>query len=347
MNESPHALTEIVKGENREDEIELIDILRIVWKRKYLILVGTIVCGLIAAAISFNMKKIYSIDMILSPGIVDIGEQGKIVYIDSPQNIKALIDSGTYNDDILNYLNEIKMKNIPMDLSFNVTIPVNSDMIKVVYETGDTKQGLIIQDRLSALLLENYSNKVKYFKNAYDVKLDSLKSELDYIKATIQSFKRNVKNIEKRIDELNSESKLIKNNTNKLINERNKLLSESPKEKDILSALVYTNTIQQNLQLSNNYQNDINDYKIKKEEEFQKIEKTENEITNKLNQIKNLKYIRDSVHNIEFLQPATSSRFPVKPKTTLITTLALMAGFFLFVFISFFWEYLSRHKNQM
>ena len=347
MNESPNALTDIVKGENRKDEIALIDILRIVWKWKYLVLVGTIVCGLIAAAISFNMRKIYSIDMILSPDIVDIGKQGKIIYIDSPQKIKALINSGMFNNDILNYLNEKKMKNIPKNLSFNVTIPANSDMIKVVYETGDTKQGLIIQDRLSALLMEKYSNKVKYFKNEYDVKLESLKSELDYIKATIRSFKRNVKNIEKRIDDLNSESKLIKDNTSKLINERNKLLSENPKEKDILSVLVYTNTIQQNLQLSNNYQNEINDYKIKKEEELQKIEKSENEITNKLSEIKNLKYIRDSFHNIELLQPATSSRFPVKPKKTLNTALALMAGFFLFVFISFFLEYLNRHKNQI
>jgi len=259
MIEDCQIKTEGHKVEYFEDEIELIDILRVIWKWKYLIIGGTIVCGLIAAIISFNMTKIYSIDMVLRPGILSFGEQGKNIYIDSPDNIKALIDSGTFNNDILNYLNEIKMENIPKKLKIKITIPKNSDTIKVEYETDDIKQGMVIQNRLSKLILDTYSTKVKYFKNEYDMKLNSLKSEVESIKKTIPSYKRNVKNIEKRIDELTSEFESIKNNTTNLIKERNKLLSNSPKENNVLSALLYSNTIQQNLELSNNYQNEIND----------------------------------------------------------------------------------------
>ena len=334
------------KIEHYEDEIELIDILRVIWKWKYLVLVGTVICGLIAAIISFNMSKIYSINMVLRPGILNVGEQGKNVYIDSPQNIKALIDSGTFNNDILNYLNEIKMDKVPKRLKFKVTIPKQSDTIKVQYETADIKQGVVIQDRLNKLLLETYNKLVQYFKNERDMKLSLLKSETDYIKTAIKSYKRNVKNIEKRIDELSPEIELIKNNTTNLIRERDKLLSKNQKENNILSALLYSNTIQQNLQLSNRYQDEINNYKGKKENELQKIEKSENEIVNKLNVMKNLQFKKDNIQNIQFLQPATSSLYPVKPRILLNVILALAAGLFLMLFLAFFLEYLGKFKKS-
>ena len=175
MNEDRQAQPESHRIDHYEDEIELIDILRVIWKWKYLIIAGTVAFGLIATIISFNMTKIYSIDMVLRPGILSFGEQGKNIYIDSPDNIKALIDSGTFNNDILNYLNEIKMENIPKKLEFKVSIPKDSDTIKVLYETDDIKQGMVIQNRLSNLLLETFKKLVQYFQNGYDIRLDILK----------------------------------------------------------------------------------------------------------------------------------------------------------------------------
>ena len=104
MNENHQTQTESHRIEHYQDEIELIDYLRVIWKWEYFIIADTVAFGLIAAIISFNMPKIYSIDMVLRPGILSINERGKNVYIDSPQNIKALIDSETFTNDILNYL---------------------------------------------------------------------------------------------------------------------------------------------------------------------------------------------------------------------------------------------------
>ena len=205
---------------------------------------------------------------------------------------------------------------------------------------------VIIQRYLSELLLEEYKNIVTYYKNESDMKFSTLKSEIAYTKVTIQSYKRNVKNIQKRIDELTSEIKLIKNNTSNLIKERNKLLSDSPKEKNILSALVYTNTIQQNLQLSINYQNEISAYNQKKENELQKIEKTENEIENKSNDIRSIQFKKDNIQNIQILQPGTSDFYPIKPKTKLNIIFALLAGLFLMMCLAFLLEYLSKQKKS-
>ncbi|MBW2640199.1 MAG: hypothetical protein JRE10_08580 [Deltaproteobacteria bacterium] len=295
------------KIENYEDEIELIDILRVIWKWKYVIIAGTIFCGVIAAIISFNMAKIYSVDMVLRPGILSIGSGEQNVYTNSSQNM------------VLNLREQ--GKNIYIDSAQNIKA-------------------------LGKLLLETYRELVQYFKNEYEMKLDIFKSELGYIKITIKSYKRNVKNIEKRIDELTPEIELIKNNTANLIKERDKLLSKNPKENNILSALLYSNTIQQNLQLSNQYQDEINNYKGKKENELQKIEKSENEIVNKLNVMKNLQFKKDNIQNIQFLQPATSSLYPVKPRILLNVILALAAGLFLMLFLAFFLEYLGKVVSE-
>ena len=84
-----------------EDEIELMDYLKVLWKWKYLILVGTLVCVVAAAVISLNMTKIYGITTVLQPGMLKATEDGKIVYIDSPENIKAVIETGALNGAVL------------------------------------------------------------------------------------------------------------------------------------------------------------------------------------------------------------------------------------------------------
>ena len=57
----------------------------------------------------------------------------------------------------MNHLNEVKMENIPKKLEFKVNIPKDSDTIKVKYETDDIKQGMVILNHLSKLLLEKYN----------------------------------------------------------------------------------------------------------------------------------------------------------------------------------------------
>ena len=42
-----------------EDEINLIDYLRVLWKWKWLIIAGTLICAVAAAVISSQMPKIY------------------------------------------------------------------------------------------------------------------------------------------------------------------------------------------------------------------------------------------------------------------------------------------------
>lgn len=346
MNEDQNILEKSPKIEHYEDEIELIEILRIIWKWKYFILAGTMVCSLIAAIISINMSKIYSFEITLRPGLLKVGEQGNNIYIDSPQNVEALIESGMFKNDILNFLNDTKMSNAPRNLDFKVTTAINSNAVNIKYETADINQGMVIQDRIRKLLSETYSKRIQYFKDEYDMKLDLIKSEIEYIKNKINTHKKNVKNIDKRVEELMSEIELIKTNTSNLNDERNKLLLKYPKENIIYFELLHGNTFNQNIQLSILFRNEIKNYQLKKEMELQKIDKLEREIKLKSYDMKRLQFDKDNIQNIQVLNPPTRSSHPVRPKILFNVLFALLLGLFISIFLALFAEYLRKSKKK-
>ena len=83
------------------EEIELIYYFRVIWKWKFRILLGTFALAIVAGIISFNMTKVFRVDMVIRPGILRIDEAGKNTYLDTPENIQALIETGTFDEQIL------------------------------------------------------------------------------------------------------------------------------------------------------------------------------------------------------------------------------------------------------
>ena len=60
-----------------ENEIELIDLLRVIWTWKYLIIGGTLICAIAGMVIGLIMPKIYLIETVIRPGILRIEEKGE------------------------------------------------------------------------------------------------------------------------------------------------------------------------------------------------------------------------------------------------------------------------------
>ena len=200
-----------------EDEIELIDLLRVIWKWKYLIIGGTIVCALAAAIISFAMPKIYSIDMIIEPGILNIisgGGEANRVYIDSPEKIKALIDVGSFGSHISTHLSQLsKNDNFPGIINFKTTIPEQSNALKVSYETSNVEQGKKILTYLNDLLMKKYSQLIQYYQKDFDSKIQLKTSKLSGLTNQVSKVKNEILTVEvdydnKILENLSSGSKL-------------------------------------------------------------------------------------------------------------------------------------------
>jgi capsular polysaccharide biosynthesis protein len=334
------------QSDYHEDEIELIDLLRVIWKWKYIIIGGTAVCAIAAMIISTIMPKIYRIETIIRPGILSFNEVGQSVYIDTPDNIKALIETGAFEKKILDNLDESNPPDIPRELGFKVTLPKSSSTLKINYDTPHVEQGVAILKFLGKFLMVEYGNLVGYFQNEIDRDINIKKAGIQKINTLKRSHETNIENITKRIHELETEIVFINKNKSYLNKERNKLLSKGKDESNILSVILYSNTIQQNLQLANDYKNEIKDLKLTKETELQQISELENEFQTQLAEIENLKIKKSNIQNIQIIQKPYSSRYPVKPKKMRNVTLAVFVGIFVMVFLAFLIEYISRIKER-
>ena len=329
-----------------EDEIELIDILRVIWKWKYFIAGGTIVCAIAAILISLMLPKIYRIEMLIRPGILSYSEDGKSTNIDTQDNIKALIEAGAFDLIILNQLAKSNGDNIPDELKIKVTFPNASNAIKINYETAQIEQGIMILDLLANLLIKEYSNFVEYYHYELDREFNIAKAEIEKINSIKHSIEINISNIETRINELRTGIVSVNENTNYLKKERMNLLSKKQSESNILSAILYSNTIQQNLQLANAYENQINNLQLQKEAELQNISKMENLSQIELEKIKSLEIKKSNIQNIKIIRKPYSTPYPIRPRKKLVVLVATMVGLFIMLFISFFLEYISKNRKK-
>ena len=146
------------------EEIELIYYLRVIWKWKFRILLGTFALAIVVGIISFNMPTVFRVDMVIMPGLLRIDEAGKNTYLDTPENIQALVETGTFDEQILKNIGNADNPEVPNSLRFKIHKPKYSNTLKISYETKNINQGIDILNYLSQLLLAKYEKMVYYFQ---------------------------------------------------------------------------------------------------------------------------------------------------------------------------------------
>ena len=183
--------------------------------------------------------------------------------------------------------------------------------------------------------------------------LGKLNGQISNVKAGIKTNELLIKDLSRSEAETEAEIERIGNNTELLISERNKFLSHNKKDETILSALLYTNTIQESIAYlntlrttTNQIKSQINGARLNIEQAKSKIADLEGQKQLITEKIANIEFRKNIFQNIQILQPPKSSLGPVKPKNKLNILLAGVIGLFLTVFLAVFIEYISRHKDN-
>lgn len=298
----------------KEDSIELIDLLRVLWKWKWFIIMFTLACAIVAGIISFSMQKIYEVSMVIEPGVIDIGPDGKFIYLDSSLNIKSKIDAQAYNNNIFKALNITPEE---MELKFRTNQPENSNTIKISFEANDSNKGI---QALSALFHE--------LAKEYQHYVDSRKSELEQ---KIAMNRRTLNHGASEKKHLEEEINKVKANTDEIIEERRALINQGRNNEDSLSLLIYTNIVQQNMAYYNNLIRQLGKLMTKIEEIKSEIE--------------TLSIKKESIENIKLIQAPQSSFYPIKPKKIPNIALAFVIGSIVSIILAFFLEYLKKMRS--
>ena len=97
---------------------------------------------------------------------------------------------------------------------------------------------------------------------------------------------------------------------------------------------------------TNSIKSGINNAKLEIENAKNNIKDLERQKGLSQEKIANIEFKKNTIQNIQILQAPKSSLSPVKPKKKLNVLLAGVIGLFLTVFLTFFIEYISRHKDN-
>jgi uncharacterized protein involved in exopolysaccharide biosynthesis len=181
---------------NPDQEVELTDIVKVLWKWKYFILIGTLVCIVITVIIGSYRPKIYRGQTVVQPEKIYTA-RGEIIEIDTPHNIKMIISQVIIKDKLHESITQLA-KDLEQPVKFNVRIPRNTSFIEITCESSDKKAGLTILGLLIEALNAFYADSLKYFFAENEITLQVLKSRL----LTLNSQKRSTLNRIKELQDL-------------------------------------------------------------------------------------------------------------------------------------------------
>jgi len=279
-------------------EIDLFDYLFIIWKWKYLIMAGTIMSAVIAFMLSYSSAKQepekYNISVIVQSPIKGIDDNGRFVYLDSPENIKPIIEGGM----------ELKgMKDAGMNATFhlNANVLSNSNLLKISCETASPEACKKQIESAVESLQKKYQPILDRLRDEFSYMIDQKKEELfilkakqeaitDYINTLINSkkdklsllkneenvIKRKISVCEKRIEELKGAIEDIHNNNREMLRQQNEILKHPAQDNHVVMLLIH-NGIQQNMNIEEGFRNRMQEYFNSIEELKSKL--FENQIT--------------------------------------------------------------------
>ncbi len=192
-------------------------------------------------------------------------------------------------------------------------------------------------------------------------------SDVQTRKHEIELKRERLANVEKEIDRLLLDIKQVKENSEKITERRQRLINEG-NQQDEMSLMLYGTTLQQNILYFNElnthiynltqeqyeiesqmsvFERDINEILGKIDRlRLQKEEGMQAQIDNAKAEITRLEAEKQIITNINVIKTPEISAKPIKPKKKQIVALTGVAALFIFVFLTFFIEYIKNAPKK-
>jgi capsular polysaccharide biosynthesis protein len=296
----------------QEEEIELIDIFRILWKRRKLILLGTFFLTIGAAGISLLLPKVYEVSTIIEPAIRPISDDnGQLINempVVTPDALRESILGGAYDGRIQKKLN-ITSTDYP---KIRVVTPKNTLLVKITIESSKPEQALAILNELVSQAGNDIQEKLESEKN-------KVENEIRLAQINDHSLVEKIKLFEKQLTIITSKMQDLEKN-------RQKSLASRPT--DAMSVLLYSNEIQNQQIYLNSLQEKLKNVEV---DALESVVKTDN-LRLKLSLIK----------STSLTKPPSIPEKPVKPKKALIVALVFSLGLIGTMLLAFLQEYFER-----
>jgi len=347
-----------------EEEIDLKSYLRVIGKRKWIIIVGTFFCIIVAGIVGFIMPKIYEVSTSIKIGKIGETEFGETEFVEEPTVVISKIKSISLRRKIAEELSfpfeEISEKKFKVSSEGDKNVSVITTKI----ETDKPEQGIKILEIINQTIFQGHLNKIEQTKKEIldkiaidqirieetETQIKSLKKELsDKIAINENQIKikeKEQKSLEKRLTDIEKEIK-------ELQKIRDRITKKKTEKVDVVGMVAYFNDFQTRLNSLYSTQSQINDSIPSQIQSYKeniaalqgrlvKLDDLPIKIQSYKENIVSLQGKLEKISEIEVIDPPHSSYYPIKPKKKFNIVIAMILGLMIFTFVAFFQEYLSK-----
>jgi len=180
------------KIQTEYDEIDLMDYVKVLLKRKWLILAIFLSAAIVAEVFSFLMPKVYKIDTALEIG------QVAGVPIEDPGQVVEKIKGDVYGIFAREKLG-IPEEKYPKIKTEN---PKDTRLISLAIESAEPQQAKNILEEINNLILAEQQEKIKVKKGLLENNIEVAKKDIERIKAKIGFLEEERKNLEAKVEAL-------------------------------------------------------------------------------------------------------------------------------------------------
>jgi len=356
-----------------ESEIELIDLLNVIWKRKWLIILPTALFALAAGIISFLIPPKWEVDTIIHPGKFFVEtEQGQFekVLLTEPRQIARQINQNSFDSLIASELN-LNLIDFPKLTAENLR---DTNLIRIVIRDHDVALAKSILRKLFDHIQKQLDVKINVEVKAIDSKINTIElkikgKELDIQSLEIEKAKtrqqilsaeNKLKISEQKVMNISEEMKSVKKRIEDIEDQQRKSLEGKKEGIEAISLLLYSNEVQQNLRYYNTLEENLTGERVTQEnlrltireahEEIRQFntdaEKLKNEIEESKNQISLLTDKKARIDYAQLIKEPTASLHPISPRKKVNVFIACILGLFMFTVFAFFLEYIEKQKAE-
>jgi hypothetical protein len=323
------------QGYDEDGVIDLSEYIAVVIKRKNIVLGVFAGVVLVSGIKVFTAPKLYEVSALIGPPVGSVTESGA-PELDSVGNIKAAIDSGAFDEKIVN-----NMKVDEGSLNFSVSQPKDSKILKIsMSQTADKTD--LGKKMVTALIGELNLSYAKFIED----KQSRIKNQIRMAQSGIVRKENDLKLKDAQFKVLADREQQCMEDLKAAKGESDKILAgrmpsaEQNGNKDTGTSLLLITAIQQSISYLSQLKTELSEARIKKESLVNAIENLKSAIGEDQIGIENLKMSRDAMHNIVVVQePLVSSRPIGAGKARLMMLATGMAGLIAGLFAAFVIEY--------
>ena len=307
----------------QEDEIDLRELFKIIWDKKFFIILFTLAITVLATVYAYSKTPIYEAKALLEIGEYKINNTSKI-FVDDASNL------------------EKKLSTLFVDMEKNLKD-----------KTSQISNISIVKGLKNFLEIKSEATSNEDAKNEIIKVLNFVQNEHEKILDDVRKQKEmELRNIDLQISDIKLKSvalidKKIENNIKNLksLEEQLKLVDENLKKIDSLNPSLAALKLMEKRDIANDIRN-INEQNFELENQRDEL------LTTSLYKLEESKQIAESLllphnyKNTQIVGEIITNDFPVKPKKSLIIAVAFVSGFIISIFLVFLFNFIKQDGNR-